>query len=128
MKDWPIGNVAASVGSIGLVRLKYPAIVRAYIRIAFASRLSNLLKVFDVDMASTVGDHSRALQLQRTFSDTGPPNAHHLSEKLLGQRQVVARQQLHPKQPFAGAGLHRVDSVAGGSLLDLCKEKLIVLN
>jgi hypothetical protein len=56
------------------------------------------------------------------------PDAHHLSQKFLGQVQIGPSQLVHAQQPFACSRLDRVDGVTSRRLLHLGQEELLVFD
>jgi hypothetical protein len=82
----------------------------------------------DMHMTPAAGDESRLLQFTGDLGHAGAPDAHHLREKFLGKRQIDAGKVVHSQQPSAGPHVDIVHGVAGGGLLDLRQEELLVFD
>jgi hypothetical protein len=53
----------------------------------------------------------------------GPLHAHHLGQKVLGDRQIIASEALHAKQRLAHPLVNILNRVTGNRLLHLCHEE-----
>jgi hypothetical protein len=82
----------------------------------------------DMKVAAAVRDHPELLERAGDRAYAGPLHAHHLRQKFLGERQIIASEALHAKQPLAHALVNIVNRVTGNRLLHLRREKLLVLN
>ena len=96
--------------------------------VAFAGVLPHRFNVVDMNMATTVGDHPELLERAGDRSHAGPLHAHHLCQKLLRERQIIASEALHAKQSLAHSLVNVMNRVTGNRLLHLRHEKLLVLN
>src|SRR4051794_17951564 len=96
--------------------------------LAFACALFDKVHVQDVDLAAPVKDQAFFLQLARNGGDAGAPHAHHLPNELLRERQLVSNEIVHPNKPLTHALFDTVQRIAGGGLLYLTEEKLIVFD
>ena len=95
--------------------------------VALAAAFPQSFHVQDANIAPPVLDQPCLLQRPGDNRNARPPDADHLSKKLLRERQFVAiREVAHPHQPAAHPSFHRMTGVAGRRLLRLRKQYLLV--
>ena len=105
---------------------EYSLVVSIDGRIAFAARRFQLLCVCYEYAPTSVMNQSLRLQLTRLQRNACTAHAHHLTQKLLGKRQLWSDQIVDPGKPAAHTRLHGVCRVAAHRLLHLSDEELLV--
>ena len=90
--------------------------------------LSYQFKIIDMNVAPAVRDHPEFLKRAGDRTHAGALHAHHLRQKVLSERQIIANKALHAKQPPAHPVVNIVNRIAGGGLLHLRYKELLVLN
>lgn len=108
--------------------MEQPLVIQPERFVAFACLFPNAFDSIDMHMAPAVGDQSCLLQFSGDLGHTRPPDAHHLCEIFLGERQIDAGKVVHSQQPSARPPVDIVHGVAGGGLLDLRQEELLVFD
>jgi hypothetical protein len=89
--------------------------------------------VYSVDadnphLSAMVIDQAFRLKPAGDTRDARSLHAHHLSQELLGERQISSCEVVHPDQPRAGALFNAVKRVARRRLLHLTQGELLVLD
>lgn len=93
------------------------------ILMALATRAAKFVAIFDPDLAAVIFYQARPLQFLRYGADAGAANAHHLGEKFLCERKIVACHSLHASKPFARAFSDLMHCIAGSCLLCLRQDE-----
>src|SRR6266403_5470318 len=77
-----VGQLGAGLALLGFrLRIEHAPIVRPDVLVTLASRIADLLKVNDMNLPPTVGDHARFLEVSCPLRNAGAAHAHHLREK-----------------------------------------------
>ena len=70
--------------------MKQRVVVQFYSLIAFACRFLKGWHIDQIDVATAVADHPSLLQSASNDGEARAPNAEHLRDVLLGERQFIA--------------------------------------
>ena len=94
-------------------------------RVAFAGCLLQRLPVQHFNRATAIPDHACLLQNSCSNTHRRPSRPKHLREKFLRQQdRFISHSIMRHQDPPSEALLHRVKTVAGGCLRNLCVEGL----